>query len=192
MTGRIQFDREKVVGDALLLFWQKGYVATSMEDIKAATGINESSLYNTFGSKKELFVEALNSYAERVRKNIAGLPAKDRPAESIRILLRQVASQATQRDLAVGCMLMNSALELGPEHQDVVDFVAGEYARVEDWMRRTIERAQSKGEIPSDKDPRTLARFLTYSLQSMFTIARINPTKEFMNDVVNTTFLLLD
>ena len=192
MVGRIQFDREKVVDDALLVFWRKGYVSTSMEDIKAATGINESSLYNTFGSKKELFVESLQSYATRVRQNIAGLPAEDRPAKSIRILLHQVASQATQRDLAVGCMLMNTALELGPEHQDVVDFVAGEYARVEDWMRKAIERAQAKGEISSDKDPRTLARFLTYSLQSMFTIARINPTEEFMNDVVTTTLSILE
>lgn len=191
MAGRIQFDREKVVADSLLLFWRKGFIATSMEDIKAATGINESSLYNTFGSKKELFTEALHSYAKRVKENITALPAEDRPAESIRILLRQVASQATQRDMAVGCMLMNSALELGPDHQDIVDFVRNQYMDIEEWMHDTIVRAQSKGEILCDKSPRTLARFLIYSVQSMFTMARTNPTEEFMNDVVETTLSIL-
>jgi len=192
VVGRIQFDREKVVNDALLLFWQKGYVATSMEDIKAATGIKESSLYNTFGNKKALFVEALEAYASRVRANIAGLPAKDRPAESIRLLLRQIASQAANHDAAVGCMLMNSALELGPEYQDIVDFVMKQYEGIEKWLHATLVHAQSMGEVSSEKDPETLARFFTYSVQSMFTIARTRPTKEFMNDVVNTTLSLLD
>lgn len=192
MAGKIQFDREKVVSDALILFWQKGYAATSMQDIKATTGIKESSLYNTFGSKKELFLEALKLYAGHVGASMGALPAKEHPAEAIRIFLRQIASRACNPDTAIGCLLMNSALELGPEHQDIVDFAMEQFAQIEKWMQRTIEHAQSLGEIPADKDPKSLARFLTYSVQSLFTIARTRPTEEFMTDIVNTTLSVLE
>lgn len=192
MAGRIQFDREKAIKDAVLVFWRKGFAATSMEDIKAATGINESSLYNTFGNKKDLYIEALHAYGQTVKEQFAALPAEEQPAESIRMLLRQIAKLAAQREKAAGCMLMNSALELGAEHPDIVEIVQKSYGRIEQWFRKTLEQAQSKGEIPSDKDAKVLARYLTYSLQSMFTMGRTNPTEAFMTDVVETTLTILD
>jgi TetR/AcrR family transcriptional repressor of nem operon len=192
VAGRIQFDREKAIKDAVLVFWRKGFAATSMEDIKAATGINESSLYNTFGNKKDLYIEALHAYGQTVKEQFAALPAEEQPAESIRMLLRQIAKLAAQREKAAGCMLMNSALELGAEHPDIVEIVQKSYGRIEQWFRKTLEQAQSKGEIPSDKDAKVLARYLTYSLQSMFTMGRTNPTEAFMTDVVETTLTILD
>ncbi len=163
-----------------------------MEDIKEATGINESSLYNTFGCKKELFLEALHVFGSRVDAMFGSLPDEAHPAEAIRGLLRQIAVTATKREGAAGCMLMNSALELGAEHQDIVDFVRERYGRVEELLYQAVVRAQSQGEIPVEKDPKSLARFLTYTLQSMFTIARTNPTEEFMTDVVESTLTVLE
>ena len=54
-----------------------------------------------------------------------------------------------------------------------------------------LAKAQTRGEISKDKDARSLARFLTYTLQSMFTIARTNPTEAFMTDVVETSLSVL-
>lgn len=192
MSGRIQFDREKALQAAVMLFWRKGFNATSMEDLKTATGINESSLYNTFGNKKQLFIEALQAYGEIVKQKFASLPTEEQPTESIRMLMRGIANMAAQREGAAGCMMMNSALELGAEHQDIVDIVNECYGQIENWLYDTIVRAQSRDEIPADKDAKNLARFLCYSLQSMFTIARTNPTEEFMTDVVETTLSILE
>ena len=60
------FDKQKVVHQALLLFWQQGYEATSIDDLEQHLGLNRSSIYNTFGSKHALFIMALRLYQAQV------------------------------------------------------------------------------------------------------------------------------
>lgn len=192
MAGRIQFDREEALQAALMMFWEKGFAATSMDDLKTATGIKESSLYNTFGNKKKLFRETLDAYWEQVQKNMAALPFEEHPAEAIRILMRSIAQRASQPGQSAGCMMMNSALELGEEHQDIIDVVRARYAQMEKIIHDAVVLAQSQNEISTNKDPVRLARYLNYSLQSMFTIARTHPTEAYMTDIVETTLSVLD
>jgi TetR/AcrR family transcriptional repressor of nem operon len=47
------------------LFWEKGYEATSVQDLVEGMGINRFSLYDTFGSKHDLFLKALDRYRTR-------------------------------------------------------------------------------------------------------------------------------
>lgn len=65
MVGIRRFDEEKVLTDALDLFWRKGLHATSMLDLAAATGVQRGSLYNAFGDKEDLFLLAFERYAAR-------------------------------------------------------------------------------------------------------------------------------
>jgi AcrR family transcriptional regulator len=65
MVGIRQFDEDKVLADALDLFWRKGLRATSMLDLAAATGVQRGSLYNAFGDKEDLFLLAFDRYAAR-------------------------------------------------------------------------------------------------------------------------------
>src|SRR6266496_5346237 len=60
------FDREKALIQAMRLFWRKGYAATSVEDLIETLYLSRSSLYDTFGDKRTLFLEALKLYSERV------------------------------------------------------------------------------------------------------------------------------
>src|SRR3569833_110657 len=61
-----EFDREVALNAAMLAFWRKGFVATSMSDLCDAMGIRSPSLYAAFGSKEALFLEAVDSYARTV------------------------------------------------------------------------------------------------------------------------------
>src|SRR5690242_13503447 len=65
------FDREKVLVQALQLFWRQGYSATSVEDLSRTLHLSRSSLYATFGDKHSLFLEALKLYSERVLQRTA-------------------------------------------------------------------------------------------------------------------------
>src|ERR1700747_2040175 len=66
MAGVRQFDPDEVLDRAMALFWERGYAATSIQDLVAKTGINRASLYNTFGDKKRLFLAVLDHYAKKV------------------------------------------------------------------------------------------------------------------------------
>ena len=57
-----EFDREMALQRATDVFWAKGYASTSTEDLVAAMGIGRQSLYNAFGDKRSLYVDALDGY----------------------------------------------------------------------------------------------------------------------------------
>lgn len=58
------FDREAALEQALRLFWERGYEATSVADLTAAMGIRPPSLYAAFGDKSALFGEVVDRYRE--------------------------------------------------------------------------------------------------------------------------------
>lgn len=186
VAGKIQFDREKAVDAAVQVFWRKGFISTSMEDIKKATGINESSLYNTFRNKESLYKEALALYRKRIMDNFATYPNLERPAETLRNMFTHMARLAATEEGAAGCMLMNSAMELGAEHGDIAKFARDSYAMIEEWLYVTVKKGQELGEIPTDRDARKLAGYLSFNIQALFAVARTSPTEEFMNDVAES------
>jgi AcrR family transcriptional regulator len=52
------FDSEAVVAAAIVAFWAKGFEATTLSDLEAATGVDRSSIYNSFGGKEGLYRSA--------------------------------------------------------------------------------------------------------------------------------------
>jgi AcrR family transcriptional regulator len=98
------FDRDMTIVDAMLLFWIKGYEATSVKDIEKATGLKTSSLYNTFGGKEQLFVISLKHYAEFIiDRRVKRYLTQNDPIKSNQINLRFLydvfyrSSEATPR-----------------------------------------------------------------------------------------------
>jgi len=61
---QLQFDKQQVLDEAMLVFWEKGFVGTSLSDLTSRMGINKPSLYATFGNKEDLFVAATEHYLE--------------------------------------------------------------------------------------------------------------------------------
>src|ERR1700721_991383 len=57
-----EFDRDRALKKAMDVFWQQGYEATSTDDLVRAIGIGRQSMYDTFGDKHQLYVEALRLY----------------------------------------------------------------------------------------------------------------------------------
>ncbi len=59
-----EFDADEVLDRVIDLFWSQGYEATSVADLAEVSGLNKSSIYNTFGSKEQLFQSAIERYVE--------------------------------------------------------------------------------------------------------------------------------
>src|SRR5688572_5795338 len=58
------FDTDKALDSAMQVFWNKGYLGTSLSDLTDAMGINRPSLYAAFGNKESLFRQALDRYVK--------------------------------------------------------------------------------------------------------------------------------
>lgn len=129
--GRMQsFDTRAVVHAARELFWELGYEGSSLPEIERATGLNRSSLYNAFGSKRGLFDAAVESYlTEVVRPRLNPLQGDDVAADAVVTYvstLREALQSPESMPARNGCLLINVAgSTLG--HDKVVQEVVAAY-----------------------------------------------------------------
>lgn len=107
-----EFKDVSVIDAAMATFWRNGYEACSTEELCKATGIGRGSLYNAFGSKHELYEQALLRYHETGIEAQIGIleqsgPLKDR----LRSLLEWAIGEDFSQEGRRGCLLINAAME---------------------------------------------------------------------------------
>ncbi|NER84848.1 MAG: TetR/AcrR family transcriptional regulator [Leptolyngbya sp. SIO1D8] len=187
------FDREAVLSKAMEVFWEKGYEATSMQDLVDAMGIHRGSLYDTFQDKRHLFLEAIAHYNTTVTKvAIAHLQAPGASRSAIEKHLMVFAEEAATDPHRRGCLMTNSIVELAIHDPEVATSLRRSLRTVEDAFCRALGRAQDKGEIAPDKDIHALAQYLTSSLQGLRVMSKVNPDREALVQVAQLTLAVLD
>ena len=166
------------------LFWRNGYEATGLTDLTTEMGIGRQSLYNAFGDKHSLFVEAMKHYASRNSQPLIDiLRAPGSGVNNIRQALEAVVSFMTSGDCC-GCLVTNSIVELAPHDEEVAEVVRSAIARVEKAFRNAVDRSLESGEISADTDARAMARFLNNTLHGMVVMAKASASKVALKDVV--------
>src|SRR5260370_28545545 len=111
MAGIRQFDRDAVIDRAMILFWRKGYGATSIQDLEKATRLRRGSLYNAFGDKQGLFIAALKRYEMTVgRERIERLANPD-PYRAIEGFLNILVEQMPAPNLPRASLHTNTSLQ---------------------------------------------------------------------------------
>jgi TetR/AcrR family transcriptional repressor of nem operon len=187
------FEREAALEQAMRLFWARGYAAVSIQDVVEATGINRASLYAAFGDKRALFREAIEHYLANV--SAARLNRLERPGSAkaaIHGYFEELVAFTLGEGRRLGCLLTNTAVELAPHDEAMGGRLRASFAKVEDAFARAIRRGQAEGEIPAQKDPRALARFLLNAVQGLRVTGRVAPRKAALHDIVTVTLAALD
>lgn len=173
MPKTVQFNHEKVLQQVMVLFWEKGYNGTSMQELVDTTGLNRSSIYNTFGDKLQLFLAALQRYQSQqndlLRKAFADAKS---PREAISLLFQDLGGKIVFGD-QLGCLLTNSTTELASNESTVANFLADNKQRVVGAFAALIEGAQQLGEISADRNPKILALYLFTTLQGLHVVSFI-------------------
>lgn len=150
------YDRDEVLEKALLLFWQKGFEGTHLNELVETTGLNRFSLYKEFGSKEGLFEEAMTLYMGQLGTLVEYLEKEPLGIENITAYFDALVSYRFRH----GCFLVNTLSEknlLRPgTYKQVQDFlVAGR-----DLFQANLDASKKRGELASKTDTKQLARFL--------------------------------
>jgi len=112
-----EFDREETLSKAMELFWEKGYKATSIEDLVDRMGIRRGSIYNTFGDKHYLIIAAVEYYAKEVTsRTIKILKYPGSRLERIKLLSETIVNTPSDKQMSV-CIIRNTAVDKYP-HTD--------------------------------------------------------------------------
>ncbi|WP_128566547.1 TetR/AcrR family transcriptional regulator [Methylobacterium crusticola] len=186
------FDRAHALGQAMRLFWSKGFAATSISDLTAAMGIGSPSLYAAFGSKEALYAEALRHYGEQYEASVwANFAAARTAREAVAALLMDSAAALTGscgRVEPLGCMVTLSAA--GSEgHVELGDLVRAARARGLRRVGDRLDRAVAEGELGASVDVPALARFVVTVQNGMSVQARDGASREALEAVAHLTML---
>jgi AcrR family transcriptional regulator len=167
------FDRDAALQAAMLLFWRKGFAATSMNDLCDAMGIRSPSLYAAFGSKEALYLEAVEHYVRTI-----GPPVWDKLAEGAtaragveNLLLAGTESLPESGVTPAGCMAMLAAVS-DEWPAAIADVVRKVRLNMLGMLRSRLETAVTEGELPASTDIDRLSRFYLSVFQGMAIQAR--------------------
>jgi TetR/AcrR family transcriptional repressor of nem operon len=180
-----EYDREAVLLDAMTVFRDQGYQVTSVQDLVERMALNRFSLYAAFGSKHDLFVEALEAYYERIAIPFFGrLEDSGEGLAIIEKVLLGLVVRIKGGESPNGCLLCNSIAEVGARADSRADRVFEKYLeRVEAGFRAAIERASELGEVPPDIDAEGWAKMLVAYSTGLLSVAKVLSEKELRQSV---------
>lgn len=186
-----QFDRQEALEKSVSLFWENGYEATSLADLLHAMGIGRQSLYNTFGDKRSLFIEAVRHYIDSNGQHLlSGLQASGSPVGNIRKTLERVVESLVDEDCK-GCFVTNSIIELAPHDEEVRKLAQLMIKRTEKEFKAAIDRAVTACELSSDTDARATARFLSSIIHGLVVMGKASASRSVLQDTVRIALTTL-
>lgn len=154
-----EFDEDRVVLAVRDAFWDRGYAATSMDDLLRVSGLGKGSLYGAFGDKHRLFLRVLREYDDA---NLRGLrerlEAAPRGVDMVREFVLGVAGDPTGAAARRGCLLANSTAELATSTPDVAAEARRSYDAITALLTEALERGQREGDVDPDADAAETAR----------------------------------
>lgn len=184
------FDRQEKLEEAMDLFWEQGYEATSVQDLVDRLALNRSSLYNSFGGKHELYLEALDHYREVERETLRHrLEEASTALEGIRRAFMAVAEQATES--CCGCFTTNATVECASRDPSTQKRACDTFTNQRTLFQRAVERAQEQGAIDPSRNAEALGRYLTNALYGIHLTAKTEPAPDVVDDIVDESLRVL-
>jgi TetR/AcrR family transcriptional regulator, transcriptional repressor for nem operon len=192
MPRTIGFDTNTVLAQITDLFWSQGYFNTSTDDIMKATKLSKSSLYNTFGDKRSLFILVLTDYlvsAQLLYKTM--LTKKGSTLDIIHELLSHMVEHNTTLNCYKGCFLLNTVVELAPHDKEISEIISNNRQYIIGLFVNLIERGKHNGELRTDINSDAIANFIFSLVNGIKADGKLtNDSKVFAKTIQITNELL--
>jgi len=179
-----EFDYEHKLDVAMNLFWAQGYHNTSISDLETHMGINRSSIYPTYGDKKDLLIKCLDKYLKlKVSEytnilNGSRLNAVDR--------LKKVLKLAVDQSINEGrtCLAVKIAFEISPSDDEVLNLLTNNEKVFEDIYFQILKRGQEEGTIDNTLDAAVTATFFSCSSAAFLKKYALNKSRKEVYDLI--------
>src|SRR5579864_6393407 len=178
MVRTIEFDYDKAIDKATWVFWKNGYAGTSLRDLLKAMGIGEGSFYNTFKSKRHLYLECLKHYNDTVsRRRIDALMGPTSAKAGIRAFFRFLLEELDNPKIPSVCMLAGSVSGEVLRERELAPTVMRDMEAFGDAFKERLEEAKTSGELPGNYDAEQAASVIMTFLMGLFRMIRVLNTR---------------
>ena len=182
-----EFATDEALDRAMRVFWEHGYHATSVQDLMKAAGVQKQSLYCAFGDKRSLFLKCLNLYTKQtLLETQKMLHDANSPFDGIARVMRFVSQPSDSMNRPPGCLMANTALELGLGDPGVADEIRRMFRAVEKMLAAAVRKAQAQGEISKKLDCVAVGQSLVNTISGIRILEKTGASKQQVRTVVDT------
>ncbi len=170
-----ELTRERIVRRTAPLFNQQGYFGASLADIMRATGLEKGGIYNHFGSKEALALEAFDYAVETVEQHFQrAIDAADHAVDKLLAVIEVFSRFAVDPPIPGGCPVMNTAVESDDAQPALRARAQQAFSRWHSSLRRIAVEGIQRHQVRPDADPDTLATVLLSALEGAGVLARLS------------------
>lgn len=189
-----EFDPTIVLHRAMEVFGEYGYEGTSLQNLIDELGIARQSIYDTYGTKRDLFISAVKYYVNE--KTAAVISYLERPGsvkKSISDIFHGVEATLNDELRRKECFIMHSAIAQVPHDSEITEFLEKDMARLENAFYEALVRAEKQGELSNGHENLlALARYLNHARYSLTQVAKLTNDPKVLQDVIAATLSVLD
>jgi TetR/AcrR family transcriptional regulator, transcriptional repressor for nem operon len=188
-----EFDEDDALGRVMRVFWDQGYQASTFADLTKAADVRKQSLYGVFGDKRSLFLKSLALYRNQVLSHARKLVSEaDSPFEGIARLMRYAARPPGPKDDPSGCLMANTALELGRSDSDVAAELQKMFRAVEEMLTVAVAKGQERGEITTRFDSAAIGQSLANTINGLRILQNTGATRQQVKTVVDMALAAIE
>ena len=186
MARNKEFDPTEKLEKARDLFWEKGYHATSMQDLVSQMKVNRGSMYDTYGDKHQLFIESLQNYArETYAEYKKAATGEKSPFKSIELIVKKAIQRSFEEEKV--CMIVKSSFEMAPLDHGVKEILKQLSNALVSIFEELIGKAQQAKEISIDKNARQSAQFLVGSFAGLWQMQALYNDRTMVEQMAKNT-----
>jgi len=176
-----KFDADEALGNALLVFWARGFAATSLDDLADAMAMKRPSIYNAFGDKESLYRAALNAFKQRLFAGLSTMEEEDEPRKILERFFARALDVYTAGETPLGCFIFCTAPVEAITHPDVRADILEITGTTDKSLRRFFNQLKAAGKIQDDIDPLVAAQVTQAVLHSLALRARAGQPRSTLN-----------
>jgi TetR/AcrR family transcriptional regulator, transcriptional repressor for nem operon len=184
MSRTKNYIEEEVIEKAMNLFWRNGYETTSTRMLEKEMGINQFSIYSSFGNKQGVFLESIKCYRGKIKGIIDKLKKSPNSVEAVKQYFYNFIEFSQESGHKNGCLITNAALELG-ENAD--EFVLNEIMKFSGEIKTLF---LNNLKLDKTKDEETLERQANYLIIAMMGLSMASKVfnRQQIDDYIETAF----
>ena len=191
MSRPREFDADTALHQCMEVFWEKGFHATSYEDLTRSTQVKKQSLYGAFKNKRQLFLQSLRVYRQQVLEELERRVASAKtPAAKLEAICEATMQESGEKARR-GCLIINSSLEFGDADEEVAQEVRTMLIRLEEMIEQVVRSGQEQGTITRQIGSRALAAHLNNALGGAKIMEKSGASREEIAAVLHTAVALM-
>ncbi len=184
MARKKEYNESEVIESAMSLFWRNGYTNTSTRMLEKEMGINQFSIYASFGSKHGVFLESIKLYKSKIKEITNALNESENGVEAIKKYFYDFIKFSSNNNKCKGCLLTNTVNELGLEQDKLI---TKEVFNFTNSLKELFYQKLKESQIKDEKTLESQAAYLMVSMAGLSVVSKVF-SKELLNNYIENIF----